>query len=90
MEEIKTMLFEYLATHEINMGSAVPVKQPPRRLPFAKREVAEAEIKKMLEQDIIEPANTPWNSKNVLVTRPGKEPRFRLDYGGLNEVTIKD
>lgn len=52
------------------------MKQPPRRLPFAKREVhvAEAEIKKMLEQDIIEPANSPWNSNIVLVTRPGKEP----------------
>lgn len=76
MEEIKTMLLEYLATREINMGSSVPVIRPPRRLPFAKREVAEAEIKKMLEQDIIEPANSPWNSKIVLVTRPGKEPRF--------------
>lgn len=105
MEEIKTMLLEYLdifskgpndigctdlATHEINTGSAVPVKQPPRRLPFAKREVAEAEIKKMLEQVIIEPANSPWNSNIVLVTRPGKEPRFCLDYRRLNEVTVKD
>lgn len=76
MEEIKTMLLEYLATREINMGSSIPVIQPPRRLPFAKREVAEAEITKMLEQDIIEPANSPWNSKIVLVTRPGKKPRF--------------
>lgn len=62
----------------------------PRSLPFAKREVAEVEIKKMLEQDIIEPANSPWNSNIVLVTRTGKEPRFCLHYRGLNEVTIKD
>lgn len=79
-----------LATHEINTGSAVPEKQPPRRLTFAKREVAEAEIKKMLKQDIIEPVNSPWNSNIVLVTRPGNEPRFCLDFRGLNEVTIKD
>lgn len=79
-----------LATHEINTGSAVPEKQPPRRLTFAKREVAEAEIKKMLKQDIIEPVNSPWNSNIVLVTRPVNEPRFCLDYRGLNEVTIKD
>lgn len=105
VEQVKNLILDYLdifskgsndigctnlATHEINTGTAAPVKQHPRRLPFAKREIAEAEIKKMVDQDIIEPACSPWNSNVVLVTRPGKDPWFCLDYRGLNEVTIKD
>lgn len=105
VNEVKALLYEYLdifskgpndigctdlATHEINTGAATPVKQHPRRLPFAKREIADNEIKKMIDQNIIEPASSPWNSNIVLVIRPGKEPRFCLDYRGLNQDTIKD
>ncbi|CAC5419770.1 unnamed protein product [Mytilus coruscus] len=37
-----------LIQHEINTGNAVPIRQPPRRLPFGKRQIEKDEIKRML------------------------------------------
>jgi hypothetical protein len=65
----------------------VAIEQPLKQ--HLKREIAETEITRMLEQNIIVPACSPWNSHVVLVTRLGKDPRFCLYYRGLNEVTVK-
>ncbi|VDI22567.1 Hypothetical predicted protein [Mytilus galloprovincialis] len=51
----QTNLFE----HTIDTGDAKPIKLPPRRLPIHMREIAETEIEKMLEQDIIEHSTCP-------------------------------
>ena len=39
-----------LIKHKINTGDAVPIKQNPRRLPFAKRKETDREIQRMLRQ----------------------------------------
>ena len=41
---------------KINTGTAAPVKQNPRHLPFSKRELVREEISKMLEQGIVPPS----------------------------------
>ena len=55
-----------LVKHHINTGQAAPVRQPPRRLPLAKREEAEKAVREMKERDVIEPSASPWSSPIVL------------------------
>jgi len=73
--------------YKINTGNAPPVRQHPRRLPFAQREEAFKAVEEMHAQGIIEPSTSPWAS-------PGKKKdggtRFCVDYRKLNELTKKD
>ena len=55
--------------HTIDTGDAEPFKIPYRRLPLAKKRVAEDEIAKMLEQDVIVPSTSPWSSPVCMVTK---------------------
>ena len=79
-----------LIKHHIDTGSSKPVRQPPRRLPWAKRDDAEKCIQEMQEQGIIEPSSSPWSSPVVLVQKKDGTNRFCVDYRRLNEVTHKD
>jgi hypothetical protein len=76
--------------HRINTGQALPIKQPLRRLPLAKQEAERNEVKKMLEQDVIEASKSPWASPVVIVTKKDSTVRFCCDYRQLNDVTVKD
>jgi transposase InsO family protein len=76
--------------HKINTGTAVPVKQPPRRVPLAQQEEAAQEVKHMLETGVIEPSKSPWASPVVLVKKKDGSIRYCIDYRKLNHVTIKD
>ncbi|CAC5386056.1 unnamed protein product [Mytilus coruscus] len=73
-EKFKDLLMEYsnifskssedigltdLVEHTINTGNHPPVRQRPRRIPLARMKDAEAEIQKMVQQDIIEPSSSP-------------------------------
>ena len=78
-----------LVKHHIDTGSSKPVRQPPRRLPWAKREDAEKWIQEMQER-VIEPSSSPWSSPVVLVQKKDGTNRFCVDYRRLNEVTHKD
>ncbi|XP_069128989.1 uncharacterized protein [Argopecten irradians] len=73
--------------HEIDTGEAKPIKQRfYRTSPGAKREI-ENQTKEMLDNDIIEEANTPWQSPVVLVKKASGEYRFAIDYRKVNQVT---
>ena len=76
--------------HKINTGNANPIRQPPRRQPYGKREVERTEVEKMLKKGIIEPSNSPWSSPIVLVSKKDGSTRFCVDYRKLNDVTVKD
>ncbi|XP_062598979.1 uncharacterized protein LOC134260435 [Saccostrea cucullata] len=65
--------------HTINTGESKPIKLPPRRLPLAQKEIAEKEIKNMLDQDIIETSSSPWASPIVLVQKKDGSTRFCVD-----------
>ena len=79
-----------LITHSINTKTERPIKQPVRRPPFHLREEAHREVSKMLEQDVIEPSDSPWASPVVLVRKKDGSLRYCIDYRKLNDVTIKD
>lgn len=40
--------------------------------------------------DIIEPSTTPWAAPVVIVNLPVSDPRFCVDYRGVNHITKKD
>ena len=74
--------------HGINVRSTEPIKQHPRRLPFAKRNVSSQEVSDVYQQGIIEPSSSPWWSPVVLVKKSSF--RFCVDYRKLNSVARKD
>ena len=105
LKEVEQLLIEYqdifldnsgkvtqtnLVQHEIDVGSAKPTKIPARRVPLSNATFFENEIKKMLEQGIIEPSQSAWASPIVLVTKSDKSVRFAIDYRKVNAVTKKD
>ena len=75
--------------HEIKL-TGMPRRHRPRRQPLSLQAQKEAEIKKMLEHDIIEPANGPYASGVVLVCKPDGSVRTCIDYRDCNALIIKD
>ena len=83
----RTNLVEY----EINLVPGTkPIKQAPYRLPLAKRQDAENEIKLMAEKDLIEPSTSPWSAPVIIVPKKNGSIRFWIDYRKLNKVNIQD
>ncbi|GFX33571.1 retrovirus-related Pol polyprotein from transposon 412 [Trichonephila clavipes] len=76
--------------HRIDTADHPPIKQHPRRLPFAKQEEVGTLLREMQENDIIEPSSSPWTSPIVLVRKKDGSTRFCVDYRKLNDVTKKD
>ncbi|GFS65084.1 hypothetical protein TNCV_1635831 [Trichonephila clavipes] len=79
-----------LTKHRIDTGEHPPIKQHPRRLPFAKQEEVPKLINDIKDNDVIEPSSSPWASPIVLVKKKDSSTRFCVDYRSLNDVTKKD
>ena len=79
-----------LVTHRIQTGDSPPIRQPPRRVPFALRGQVCKLVDKMLEQGVITPSSSPWASPIVLVGKKDGSTRFCVDYRRLNAVTKQD
>jgi predicted aspartyl protease len=103
--EVKTLLLEecdmfvgsgvslgrtHLVKHSIDTGDAPPFKMGPRRQGPYLRQVAEDEVKKMLEDGIVRPSCSPWSSPVVLSKKKDGTFRFCVDYRKLNQYTRKD
>ena len=78
------------AEHDVDVGDASPVKQAYRPPPRARQGVSDAEVERMLKDDIIEPSKSPWASPTVLVTKKDGSVRFCVDYRRLNALTRRD
>ena len=76
--------------HTIDTSAARPVKEPPRRLPYALRKQLEEELDKLLKINCIEPTNSPYASLIVLVRKPDGNLRLCVDYRSINKDTILD
>ena len=79
-----------VATHEIDSGDNLPVKQPERRVPFSLRSKVRELTWKMLNQGVIQPSSSPWASSIVLVAKKDGSTRFCVDYRKLNMITKPD
>ena len=74
----------------IDTGDATPIRQAPRRTPFAVRCEVARHLQQMQENGVIQPSSSPWASPIVLVRKKDGTMRFCIDYRKLNEVTKAD
>ena len=65
------------------------VKLRPYRIPLARREFAENEVKTMTEKELIEPY-CAWCAPAVLVPKRDGSTKFCIYYRRLNQLTIPD
>uniref|UniRef100_A0A0A9XBE2 RNA-directed DNA polymerase n=1 Tax=Lygus hesperus TaxID=30085 RepID=A0A0A9XBE2_LYGHE len=84
-----------LAEHEIRTTDEIPVYSKSYRYPEIFKAEVKAQIQKMIENDIIQPSNSPYNSPLWIVPKKedasGKKKfRIVIDYRLLNQKTIDD
>ena len=77
-------------THVIDTGDSFPIKQQPRRVPFALCTKVDQLVDEMLDHGVITPSKSLWGSPIVLVTKKDRSSRFCVDYYRLNAVTKTD
>ncbi|MEW8546534.1 MAG: reverse transcriptase domain-containing protein [Candidatus Thiodiazotropha sp.] len=106
VESLRSLLYEYKdqfskSSHDLGCTNLVEhtiktlpecksVKLRPYRIPLAKREFAENEIRAMAEKELIEPSHSAWSAPAVLVPKRDGTTRFCMDYRRLNQLTILD
>ena len=76
--------------HCIDTGTAVPIKQASRRLPYYRRAALKLILNNLLEAGIIRESCSPWASPIVLVSKKDGSTRLCVDYRQLNKVTKPD
>ncbi|MCH1581922.1 MAG: macro domain-containing protein, partial [Flavobacteriales bacterium] len=80
----------HLVEHVIDTGDERPVRGARYRKSEPEREAVREYTKKMLEEDIIQPSNSPWGASVVLVPKKTGGWRVCVDYRRLNGITKKD
>jgi hypothetical protein len=80
---------------KLHIDKSIPgVVQRCRRLPFHMRSMVEQELKRLLDNDIIEPASGPtsWASPIVVVPKPNDPGRVRIcvDMKEANKAIIRE
>lgn len=78
-----------LVEHEIKTSSP-PIKQRYYPVSPVMQGHIDAEVNKLLQEDIIERSTSPWSSPIVLVKKKNGSFRFCVDYRKLNGVTERD
>ena len=81
--------------HEIDTGESQPQYTPPYPKSPTQLKIIKEEIQKIIEQDILEPSNSPWGAPCLLVKNKSEHgmkitPRLVADYRKLNKVTKPD
>lgn len=78
-----------LIQHNIDIGTATPIKQRFYPVSPAVEQLMYKEVDRMLALGVIEESSSPWSSPMRLVVKPGKV-RLCLDARKVNQVTKKD
>jgi Reverse transcriptase (RNA-dependent DNA polymerase). len=81
--------------HVINTVDDVPINKRNYRYPLIHKEVINSETKRMVEDALISPSNSPYNSPVWVVpkkpdSKGNKKWRMVIDYRALNDKTVKD
>lgn len=79
-----------VAVHDVLVGEEKPIKQHFYRVNPIKLQQLRAEVKYMLDNDIIEPSQSQWSSPCILVPKPDGTYRFVTDFRKVNAVTKSD
>ena len=79
-----------LVEFHIHTGDTVPLRQRPRRMPFAVRKEVARQLELMQNTRVIQPSTSPWASPVVSVRKKDGSHRFCVDYRRLNAVTKLD
>ena len=79
-----------LIPHRIDTGDNRPFRQALRRHPLVHEQYIDETVVKLLENDLIEPAASPWASNVLLAKKADGSLRLCLDYRQLNNLTHKD
>jgi len=66
----------------------IPVADNHRRYSEPKAKEIHRRVTQLLEQDKIEPSNSPWASAVVLAPKPNGTWRFAMDMRGINKKTV--
>lgn len=95
IEEYKVLFSQHprqthVTQHIIDTGNALPVKVPPRPIPFHLVDQVQQQLKDMAQEGIIKPSSSPWCAPAVYVPKPNGELRICIDFVQLNRVTKKD
>ncbi|GFT05360.1 retrovirus-related Pol polyprotein from transposon opus [Trichonephila clavipes] len=81
-------------TVSIELDIALTVDEPifhkPRRLPFAERDIVDAQVDEWVKNGIVEPRSSPYASQVVVVKKKDGKSRVCIDYRRLNRKFIKD
>ncbi|GFV98004.1 uncharacterized protein K02A2.6-like [Trichonephila clavipes] len=62
----------------------------PRRLPFAERDIVDAQVDEWVKNGNVEPCSSPCASQVVVVKKKDGKSRVCIDYRRLNRKLIKD
>lgn len=76
-----------VAKHVIKLTTDVPFRIKPYRYAEHKRREIEEQVSEMLEDGVIEPTTSPYNSPVVLVKKKDGSSRFCVDFRRLNAIT---
>ncbi len=82
--------------HEIDTGAAKPFRERLRNYSPSVQAIIDEEVKKMLNEGIIQPSKSPYASNLLLVRKPdpssagGVKNRVCASFVQLNKQTIKD
>ena len=79
-----------LVQHHIYTRDSPHIKQPPRRVPPAKREEMQRAVQEMEAAGVIERSDSPWCSPVVMVMKKDGGKRFCVGYRALNAITVTD
>lgn len=71
---------------DIEMNSDEVVRKRPYRVPFALRDVLDAQLDKLHKAGIIEPSKSNWSSPALLVPKPNKGHRLVVDFRAVNRL----
>jgi hypothetical protein len=78
--------------HILVQENAVPVSQPPRKVPFSVRDKLKEELDRLEGLKLIEPVviPTPWTHQIAIVAKKNGSLRLCLDPRELNKVILKE
>jgi hypothetical protein len=73
---------------ELKPGTA-PIYKTPYRMATSELAELKEHIKELLEKGFIHPSSSPWGAPMIFVLKKDGTQRLCMDYGALNEVTIR-